>query len=125
MCSSDLPRAKEGIGLGGARVAQMVRLTGPLADPRLGLDFGGAVGTAASLAAGVATMGLSLLGEQLLHSATSENACKVALRSPSPDSQHSNPGPEDSAAPGAAESGASQPPEEKKERGFFDRIFGK
>ena len=61
------PRAKEGIGLGGARLAQMVRLTGPLADPKLGLDFGGAVGTAASLAAGVATMGLSLLGEQLLH----------------------------------------------------------
>jgi len=119
------PRAKEGIGLGGARLAQMVRLTGPLADPKLGLDFGGAVGTAASLAAGVATMGLSLLGEQLLHSATNENACKVALRLPSPDAQRSVPGPEGSAAPGAAESGAPQPAEEKKERGFFDRIFGK
>ena len=119
------PRAKEGIGLGGTRLAQMVRVKGPLADPKLGLDFGGAVGTAASLAAGVATAGLSLLGEQLLHSATDENACKVALGSATTGSAGSAPGPESSAAPATAESDATQPAEKKKERGFFDRIFGK
>lgn len=119
------PRAKEGIGLGGVRLAQMVRLKGPLADPKLGLDFGGTVGTAASLAAGVATAGLSLLGEQLLHSATDKNACKVALGSATPGSAGSAPGPESSTAPAKAEPAATQPAEKKKERGFFDRIFGK
>jgi hypothetical protein len=114
------PRAKEGIGLGGARLAQMVRVTGPLADPKLGLDFGGTVGTAASLAAGVATMGLSLLGERLYHSAADENACKVALgstRSPSTGAAGES--------GSAGQPAAKEPAAKKEERGFFDRLLGK
>jgi len=119
------PRVKEGIGLGGARLAQMVRVTGPLADPELGVDFAGAAGTAASLAAGVATMGLSLLGERLYHEATDENACKVALGSTSTPSAASAAGPRRAEEPAATESGTGQPAAKKEERGFFDRLLGK
>ncbi len=122
------PRVKEGIGLGGARLAQMVRVTGPLTDPKLGVDFEGVVGATVSIAAGVATAGLSILGEQLLATGTDENACKIASGSASPQaaptagrSRSKEPAADQ---PAAQEPSAKEPPE-KKERGFFDKIFGK
>ena len=124
------PRAKEGIGLGGARLAQMVRLTGPLATPQLEMDVEGAVGATASIVAGVATVGLSLLGEKLLDTAANENACKIALGSASTRSKGSTAEPgraEEPTAkqPAAKEPSAKEPPEKKEEGGFFDKIFGK
>jgi hypothetical protein len=124
------PGLKEGIGLGGARLAQMVRVTGPLTTPQLGMDVGGAVGATASIAAGIATGGLSLLGEKLLDTATNENACKIALGSTSTRTSGSTAEPgraEEPTAkqPAAKEPSAKEPPAKKEERGFFDRIFGK
>jgi hypothetical protein len=119
------PRVKEGIGLGGASLAKMVRVTGSLRDPQLGLDFGGVVGTTASIAAGVATGGLSLLGEKLFDAATAQDACQVALGSAGTRPAGSTTGPGRTEQPVAAEPAARQPAEKKEGRGFFDRIFGK
>ena len=118
------PQVKEGIGLGGARLAQMVRLTGPLTALQLGVDFGGVAGTAASLAAGAATGGLSMLGEKLLAATEKKNACQIAAgaaESPSAETSGTTGGADtpDPQAPAGA------PQEKPKERGFFDRIFGR
>jgi hypothetical protein len=118
------PRVKEGIGLGGAQLASLVRVTGPIADPKLGLDFGGVVGTTASIAAGVATGGLSLLGERLLSAATAENACKVALGSAGALETRSTPRPGRTEAPPASEAPAKAPAERKKSPGILERLFG-
>lgn len=124
------PRAKEGIGLGGAQLAQMVRITGPLANPQLVMDVEGAVGATASIVAGIATGGLSLLGQKLLDTSANENACKIALGSASTQTKGSTAEPgraEEPTAkqPAAKEPSAKEPPAKKEERGFFDRIFGK
>ncbi len=124
------PRLKEGIGLGGANLAQMVRITGPLANPQLGVDIGGVVGATASIAAGLATGGLSILGEKLLATAAKENACEIALGSASTRTTGSATEPgraEEPAAkqPAAKEPSAQEPPAKKEERGFFDKLFGK
>lgn len=117
------PRVKEGIGLGGAQLAKLVRVTGPITDPRLGLDFGGVVGTTASIAAGVATGGLSLLGEKLLSTATAENACKVALGPAGAEQSPSGTTPERTVQPPVSEA-PKAPAETKKSPGFLDRLFG-
>jgi hypothetical protein len=119
------PRVKEGIGLGGAQLANLVRVTGPIADPKLGLDVGGVVGTTASIAAGVATGGLSLLGEKLLSAATAENACEVALGSAGAQQTRSTAGPERTEEPPASEAPAKAPAETKKSPGLLERLFGK
>jgi hypothetical protein len=118
------PRVKEGIGLGGAQLAKLVRVTGPIADPKLGLDVGGVVGTTASIAAGLATGGLSLLGEKLFTTATAENACKVALEPAGTQPTRSTPGPERAEEPPASGAPARAPAETKKSPGFFERLFG-
>jgi hypothetical protein len=117
------PRVKEGIGLGGAQLARLVRVTGPLADPKLGLDFGGVVGTTASIAAGVATGGLSLLGEKLLSAATAENACKVALGAAGAQQDRSTATPERTVQPPDSDA-PKAPAETRKSPGFLDRLFG-
>lgn len=118
------PRVKEGIGLGGASLAKMVRVTGPLTDPKLGVDFGGVVGTTASIAAGLATGGLSLLGEKLLDTATAESACKVALGAAG--TQPAAPAGASRAKPPAEKEPAAEgSPARKDERGLFDRVFGR
>jgi hypothetical protein len=117
------PRVKEGIGLGGAQLARLVRVTGPLADPKLGLDFGGVVGTTASIAAGVATGGLSLLGEKLLSAATAENACKVALGPAGTQENRPVPAPERTVQPPDSDA-PKTPAETRKSPGFLDRLFG-
>jgi hypothetical protein len=117
------PRVKEGIGLGGAQLARLVRVTGPLTNPKLGLDMGGVVGTTASIAAGVATGGLSLLGEKLLSTATAENACKVALGPAGAQQSPSGATPERTVQPPVSEA-PEAPAETKKSPGFLDRLFG-
>ena len=118
------PRVKEGIGLGGAQLAKLVRVTGPIADPKLGLDVGGVAGTAASIAAGVATGGLSLLGEKLLGAATAENACKVALGDAGAQETRSTPGSGRQDEPAASEAPAEAPSGSQKSPGIFERLFG-
>ncbi len=118
------PRVKEGIGLGGAQLARLVRVTGPIADPKLGLDVAGVVGTTASIAAGLATGGLSLLGEKLFATATAENACKVALGSAGAQETRATPGSERTEEPPASEAPAKAPAETKKSPGIFERLFG-
>jgi len=118
------PRVKEGIGLGGADLAQMVRVSGPLRDPKLGLDFGGVAGTTASIAAGIATGGLSLLGQKLLETATAENACKVALGSETAQSDGPAPARGSEGQGATTPPSSDQPPEKKEKRGFFNKLFG-
>lgn len=74
------PYAREGVGISAGKLAEMVRLTGTLANPSIGLDAAGVARNAASIAGALATGGMSLLGEALLDSATQESEpCKVAL----------------------------------------------
>ncbi|MBL6929523.1 MAG: AsmA family protein [Rhodospirillales bacterium] len=75
------PEAKEGVGinLGGA-VAGLVKVTGTLAEPSVGLDAAGVAKKAASMGAALATGGLSILGEALISRATKdEHPCLTAL----------------------------------------------
>ncbi len=119
------PRLKEGIGLGGANMANWVRVTGPITDPKLGVDFGGVAGTTASIAAGIATGGLSLLGEKLLETATAENACKVALGPRNPGSIERAPAGDPAEQPVTREPTPVQPPPQSEGGGFFNKLFGK
>ena len=74
------PEARQGLGINLASVAGMVRATGTLAEPTVGLDKLGAATGALSVGAAIATGGLSLLAEGLVGRATAdENACQTAL----------------------------------------------
>jgi uncharacterized protein involved in outer membrane biogenesis len=74
------PEARQGLGINLSSVAGMVRLTGTLADPTVGLDALGAAKGALSVGTAIATGGLSVLAEGLMGRATAdENACQTAL----------------------------------------------
>lgn len=86
------PRARDGIGLSlTAPLVGMARVRGTLAEPALSLDELGAVRTAVSAGAAVATSGLSLVGEALFDRLTADsNPCRTALgtaaaKPPAPD----------------------------------------
>jgi uncharacterized protein involved in outer membrane biogenesis len=78
------PTVKEGLGLGTANLAQLVRLTGSLSDPRIGVDLKGAARQGLSIGAAVATGGLSLLGERLLTEVVDPHPCVTAMGSKAP-----------------------------------------
>lgn len=74
------PHVVEGIGIGAASLADVVRITGTLADPGIGIDTLASARAALSVGGAVATGGLSLLGEMLLGRATADRApCQTAL----------------------------------------------
>jgi len=75
------PRPRGGVGLSlSSPLAGLVRVNGTLAKPSMGIDAGGTLKTAASVGAGVATGGLSTLGELLLDKvAADEDPCRTAL----------------------------------------------
>ena len=74
------PEARQGLGINLASVAGMVRATGTLAEPTVGLDKLGAATGALSVGTAIATGGLSLLATGLIGRATAdENACQTAL----------------------------------------------
>jgi len=105
------PEARQGLGINLASVAGMVRATGTLAEPTVGLDKLGAATGALSVGTAIATGGLSLLAEGLIGRATAdENACQTAL------------GKAVAAKPATAT--ASPPAETKKEGGFGGFLKG-
>jgi hypothetical protein len=79
------PSPTQGLRVGLGSLAELVRLTGPLTAPRIGLDTLGAARQAVSIGAAVATGGLSLLGEGLLKGAVDDpHPCQTALAPPAP-----------------------------------------
>jgi hypothetical protein len=74
------PRAREGVGISPAQLAELVRLGGTLAEPRAVPDTIAAFKTAASVGAAVATGGLSMLAQGLFDKSTAdEDPCATAL----------------------------------------------
>lgn len=74
------PNVKEGLGIGAASLAELVRVTGTLADPSVGIDTLGSARTALSIGGAIATGGLSLLGEAALKKGTADpQPCRTAL----------------------------------------------
>jgi uncharacterized protein involved in outer membrane biogenesis len=83
------PTVKEGLGLGSANLAQLVKLTGSLSDPRIGVDVKGAARQGLSIGAAVATGGLSLLGERLLAEVVDPHPCVTAMGGKAPATEAS------------------------------------
>lgn len=75
------PRARGGVGMSlSTPLAGLVRVNGTLAKPSMGIDAVGTLKTAASIGAGVATGGLSTLGELLVDKVASDSdPCRTAL----------------------------------------------
>ncbi|CCQ74564.1 AsmA family protein [Magnetospira sp. QH-2] len=86
------PEMKDAVGVGAGGVAKLVKLTGTLADPGVGLDEKGAAKAVGKAALGVATGGLSIIGEKLLDATGAmdeegaDYPCLVALGKPIPKS---------------------------------------
>ncbi len=79
------PTVKEGIGLGAGSLAELVRVTGTLAEPAIGIDTLGSARAALSVGGAVLTSGLSLLGEALLaKAAADQHPCRTALAGEAP-----------------------------------------
>jgi uncharacterized protein involved in outer membrane biogenesis len=74
------PTVTEGIGVGAASLADLVRITGTLGNPGIGIDTLASARAALSVGGAVLTGGLSLLGEALLSRTTADrNPCQTAL----------------------------------------------
>ena len=75
------PQARGGVGLSlSTPLAGLVRVNGTLAKPSMGVDAAGALKTAASVGAGVATGGLSTIGGLLVDKITADSdPCLTAL----------------------------------------------
>lgn len=77
------PKARSGVGLSLATpLAGLVKVGGTMANPSIGVDTVATLKTAASVGAGIATGGLSTVGEILIDKATGagdENPCRTAL----------------------------------------------
>jgi len=74
------PQQKEGVSLSVGGLANLVKLEGTLADPKVGIDVAGAAGAAAQIGIGVVTGGLSLLAKGLFDKATMKAPCQTALQ---------------------------------------------
>lgn len=87
------PNVKEGLGVGVGNLAGMVRLTGTMASPSVGVDTVEAAKTALKAGAAVASGGLSVLGGALLDktgvTSSSGSPCQVALGKSAPAKQES------------------------------------
>ncbi|MEM6998954.1 MAG: AsmA family protein, partial [Pseudomonadota bacterium] len=74
------PKAREGIGISLGQLAELVRLGGTLANPKVKTDTKAALKTSLSAGAAVATGGLSILAQGLLDkSGSDQNPCDIAL----------------------------------------------
>jgi uncharacterized protein involved in outer membrane biogenesis len=82
------PTVKEGIGLGAASLAELVKVEGTLANPSIGIDTLGSARAALSIGGAIATGGLSLLGESILKKQTADpHPCRTALAGGVPPAQ--------------------------------------
>jgi AsmA family protein len=105
------PQAKQGIGVGLGDLANLVKVTGTLSDPRVGVDVAGAASAAAQVGIGVMTGGLSLLAKGLFDKATMEAPCATALKQGAPPKGGTQ-GSSDAGQPASGGVG-----------GFFERLF--
>jgi uncharacterized protein involved in outer membrane biogenesis len=76
------PTIKEGLGMAGVPgLAELVRVTGTLAEPKIKIDTLASARAALSVGGAIATSGLSLLGEALYKKAVSDpHPCQTALK---------------------------------------------
>ena len=73
------PHVKEGLGIGAANLAELVRVTGTLSNPTVGIDTLGSARAALSVGGAIVTGGLSLLGEAALKKGTADpHPCQTA-----------------------------------------------
>ncbi|SIT19172.1 AsmA family protein [Insolitispirillum peregrinum] len=74
------PYAREGVGISAGKLAEMIRLQGTYADPKIGIDAEGVMRNVGSVVGALATGGTSLLAEALIDRSSQEaEPCKVAL----------------------------------------------
>jgi hypothetical protein len=99
------PSVKEGIGIGASALAELVRVTGTLAEPSVGIDSLGSARAALSVGGAILTGGLSLLGEAAISKATTDpHPCQTALAS------------------GAASKAGPQPQQKKEDEGLLGSV---
>ena len=72
------PRARKGLGIGAIELAELVRVTGPIGSPTIGLDKVGAAKAAIAVGGAVASGGWSLLATPLLNASDDPNPCATA-----------------------------------------------
>ncbi len=73
------PTVNEGLGIGAASFAELVRVTGTLSNPTVGIDTLGSARAALSVGGAILTGGLSLLGEAALKKGTADpHPCQTA-----------------------------------------------
>jgi len=74
------PQAREGVGISVGQLAELVRVQGTLANPKLGVDTMAALKAGAGVGAALATGGLSILAQGLYDKSTAdEDPCATAL----------------------------------------------
>jgi len=79
------PTVKEGIGIGAGALSELVRVTGTLSDPSIGIDTLGSARAALSVGGAILTAGLSLLGEAAYAKVTADqHPCQTALAGGAP-----------------------------------------
>jgi uncharacterized protein involved in outer membrane biogenesis len=79
------PDVKEGLGIGAASLAELVRVTGTLSNPTVGIDTLGSARAALSVGSAIMTGGLSLLGEAALKKGSADpHPCQTALAGGTP-----------------------------------------
>jgi AsmA family protein len=104
------PRARGATGLSlTTPLAGLIKVEGTIAHPSVVIDTAGTFKTAASVGAGIATGGLTTLGEILFDKVTADDdPCSTALRAPQP-----------------AKTPTKTEPSPKKSGGLLQGIFGK
>jgi uncharacterized protein involved in outer membrane biogenesis len=79
------PTVKEGLGLGAATLVDLVRVTGTLASPSVGVDTLASAKAALTVGGAVMTGGLSLLGQSIFSRTTADpHPCQTALAGGTP-----------------------------------------
>jgi uncharacterized protein involved in outer membrane biogenesis len=77
------PYPKDGVGISAGKLAEMVRIQGSLAQPKVAPDVVGVAKTAASVLGALATGGASLVAEGLMgHASADPQPCATALNGP-------------------------------------------
>ena len=77
-------KATQGLGMGLANFAGVVKINGPLTNPALGLDAEGTAVAASTLRSAVRTRGRSLVQDRIQDLLVAESPCKAALSEAAP-----------------------------------------